>query len=232
MEISSATLFHFTKRYEHFFDTLKNGFWPRYCKEPSWNGKDFAIPMVCFCDIPLSQIQEHVSRYGSYGIGVTKEFAKKHNITPVLYLNTTAELKTKYLKCELSKYNSPSVDNEDINFTEMMFYYIKRVEGKDGKKQVKFYNEREWRYVPPITNSVHLEIVKGSTPSCNELSKNTKQMRIVLEPDDIQYLIVRSETMILKLCKDIDKIYSQYSEKEKEVLKTKILYIQQIKRDF
>lgn len=230
MTISSNTLFHFKRRYEYFIDYLKNGLWPRYCIEPNWNGKTFAIPMVCFCDIPLSQIQQHVERYGKYAIGVTKDFAKRNNITPVLYLDSVSELKKKYLDRELSAFTTPSTYN--ISFTEMMFYYIKRVEGKEESKQVKFYNEREWRYVPPITTTVHLEIVNGACPPCNDLSIHTKGCRILLTPNDIEYLIVRSQNKIPRLCRDIDKIYHKYKNEDRELLKTKILSIQQIKKDF
>ena len=222
-------MFHFKRRYEYFIDVLKNGLWPRYCIEPNWNGKDFAIPMVCFCDIPLSQIQKHVEQYGKYGIGVTKAFAKKNNITPVLYMDSVSELKKKYLDCELSNYTTPSTTN--ISFAEMMFYYLKRVEGKDGQKQVKFYNEREWRYVPSITASVHLEIINEDSPTCNDLSLNTKGCRVIMTPNDIEYLIVRAQSVIPRLCKDIDMIFNHYPKDQRELLKTKILYIQQINKD-
>lgn len=242
MGISSNSLFHFTKQYDYLLDTLRNGFWPRYCIEPTWNGKDFAIPMVCFCDIPLSQIQNHIGRYGKYGIGVTKEYAKKNSITPVLYTEATSLLKRNYLDKMLSEVETAETSPTALEFSEMMIYYIKRVEGverikdKSGKtitKHVKFYNEREWRYVPSISSEIHWEIVgRTTTLSCKDLSEHTKKERLSLGPEDIQYLIVRSENKVYDLCKDIDRIFKIRSEKERNLLKTKILYVQQIKKDF
>jgi hypothetical protein len=64
---------------------LKNDFRPHYCLEdfnvifpgePEDN-LSLAIPMVSFCDIPLSQSQQHLDTYGGYGIGLTKEWAKE-----------------------------------------------------------------------------------------------------------------------------------------------------------
>ena len=43
--------------------------------------------MVCFCDIPLGQIDQHVKTYGKYGLGMSKEWAMKNGITPVRYIH-------------------------------------------------------------------------------------------------------------------------------------------------
>ena len=242
MEISSNTLFHFTNHYEYFIDSLKHGLWPRYNIEHCWNGKNFAIPMVCFCDIPLSQIQNHVNRYGKYGIGVTKEFAKRNDITPVLYVDASSKLKQK-IDTLLTDYTLPTTDENNIQFSEIMLYYLKRVEGietkedQNGKKKqvhVKYYNEREWRYIPSISNAIHLEIDgKTTLKSCKELCEQTKKNnRLLLEPNDIQYLIVRCESMVLRLYEEIDEIYHSFPPNEKKLLKTKIICIQQIKKDF
>ncbi|MFU0923178.1 abortive infection system antitoxin AbiGi family protein [Kluyvera sichuanensis] len=82
MKPKSETLFHFTKSSDTLEIILKNGFWPRYCLEDiRWleftDVEYVSYPMVCFCDIPLSRISEHVSFYGSFGLGVSKDWAKK-----------------------------------------------------------------------------------------------------------------------------------------------------------
>ena len=83
MAVSSNTLFHFTRDYDTLTKILKGmSFWPRYCQEFGWNS-GFAVPMTCFCDIPLSQIKNHIDTYGSYGIGMSKEFAIKNEINPI-----------------------------------------------------------------------------------------------------------------------------------------------------
>jgi hypothetical protein len=64
MAISAQTLFHFTKSAEALIGILREEFKPRYCLEDQTvmrhpdgpNMLELAIPMVCFCDIPLSSI--------------------------------------------------------------------------------------------------------------------------------------------------------------------------------
>ena len=92
MSPKSHTLFHFTDKIETLKLILMNGFWPRFCLEDvSWlKYPDFdfiAYPMVCFCDIPLSRVNEHVSFYGEYGLGLTKDWAVRNGITPVQYIS-------------------------------------------------------------------------------------------------------------------------------------------------
>ncbi|WP_025822242.1 abortive infection system antitoxin AbiGi family protein [Shewanella marina] len=91
MQPKSHTLFHFTKNLEFLKDILRNGFWPRYCLEDvKWyngNESQSAYPIICFCDIPLSRVDEHVNFYGHFGIGVTREWAKLNKLAPVIYLN-------------------------------------------------------------------------------------------------------------------------------------------------
>ena len=67
MSLSSTSLFHFTKSYDIVVKILESGLWPRFCIERDWGDKDLAIPMVCACDIPLSEIGLHQKKYGKYG---------------------------------------------------------------------------------------------------------------------------------------------------------------------
>ena len=82
MAISSNNLFHFYPEFQYLKQAINEGLWPRYFIEKKWSAKDIAIPMFCFCDIPLSQIKDHIDEYGHYGIGVTKDFARDNKITP------------------------------------------------------------------------------------------------------------------------------------------------------
>ena len=77
MPISASTLFHFTGTFDNLCGILESNFHPHYCYErlpelfPMADRTyiDYAAPMVCFCDLPLSQIKEHIEDYGSYGLG-------------------------------------------------------------------------------------------------------------------------------------------------------------------
>ena len=74
---------------------LRNNFIPKCSLETIFNGADkleFAYPMVCFCDIPLSQVKEHIAIYGHYGIGLSMEWGIENGLNLVLYLESRSDL--------------------------------------------------------------------------------------------------------------------------------------------
>jgi len=101
--ISSNTLFHFTNGIHPIISILKEGFFrPNLCLEDLSFLKieeKVAIPMVSFCDIPLSQTKAHMRVYGSYGIGLSKSWGKKNGVSPVLYTYQGSPLTESLSQC-------------------------------------------------------------------------------------------------------------------------------------
>lgn len=89
--IHPNTLFHFTKKYSTLKLIVKSGLKYSYCFEEMANGYGFAVPMICFCDIPLLRTLNHRHKYGSYMVGFDKNYLKDRmllNINPVQYRST------------------------------------------------------------------------------------------------------------------------------------------------
>ena len=179
MAISSNSVFHFTSGIRNLNSILKGEFKITYCFEviDMKNTKYGAgMPMVSFCDIPLSQINRHIKHYGSFGIGLSKEWAIKNGLNPVLYLQSqskNAELIEPFLKgqmkgnkflkrFQLIKKGSKSIvvdifkgeRKANADAFKGLFMYLKNYEGEPFRNAapsgstIRFYNEREWRYVP------------------------------------------------------------------------------------
>lgn len=90
--IHPNTLFHFTKKLTDLQSILQNGLRLSYCFEEFRGGNGIALPMVCFCDIPLLRTPQHRERYGNYMIGLTKDFFRKDTdflLNPVMYRYST-----------------------------------------------------------------------------------------------------------------------------------------------
>jgi hypothetical protein len=194
--LSTNRLFHYTSSKDRLINILKNGFHPQFSLEKlrilknddlfeafakDLNGDsqnitdEFAIPMCCFCDIPLKLVHNHVGIYGDYSIGLTKEWGKRQLICPVIYLPDSGETRLlfeilirNYHKNihvirdnRLSKQKEGKISDEMLFIDIHNFYdaivdlsmFVKPYSGcfKKGtyeNEHHKFYDEREWRYKP------------------------------------------------------------------------------------
>ena len=246
MAISANTLLHFTSRYDTLINILKSKFYPRLCLERGlWHpeNKRWAIPMVCFCDIPLSNISEHTQKYGNYAIGVKKTWAIEQGITPVLYVHDNSSfighgLDALNWSLELCEKDAEHL-SERLAQVMSMFFMMKPYEGyqeRDGKrKKVRFYDEREWRYIPPIDvkkfNFLTEEQFddKAQRESINSFNE---QFGISFNPDVINYLIVEKEDEIVPLMRELHSIKGNFSYNSVELLSSRIISMDRIREDF
>lgn len=186
MGLSPSTLFHFSSK-DGLKGILANNFKIKYCLE-KLNHKtkpvEIAIPMVSFCDIRISEITEHIEKYGQYGIGLSKEWAVEKGLNPVIYLNSSSDFATNLIDSlritsqDLNLPRSERVNNADV------IRYSKVYEGpliRKGKtiEKYRFSDEREWRYVPPFNDAFLAWIGKNQydTPS----KKRTINARLIDE---------------------------------------------------
>ncbi len=87
--LSSRNLFHLTGTMDILKLILQNGFQARYIYEKLPGTKlAYFTKTVCFCDIPLGIIKEHINWYGEYGIGLNRDKAKENGCSPVFYIHS------------------------------------------------------------------------------------------------------------------------------------------------
>jgi len=255
MAISASTLFHFTDTYEKLSGILRSNFIPQFSLEDygSFFLKHrlkilkYAVPMVCFCDIPLSQIREHVKDYGRYAIGLSKEWATRMHLNPVIYINPGSELSDYiFALVEKSAKETKKKGNRDVrevaSSSEILGYskpyrgYITKL-GKPKRRKV-FYNEREWRYVPYLAEDPDSLWRLKESEFLNEETRNSanssleKKVRLKFEPADIKYILISKEEEILQLIRRIeDAKGSKYSHTDVRILTTKIMTIDKVLED-
>lgn len=235
--ISSDSLFHFIKRREWLFRILnEKTFKARYVYEelPDIHFH-VGIPMKCFCDIPLGMIKKHLSHYGKFGIGISKEYAKKNSLSPVIYVHKKSDTMLRYLsgvkKGEIFKNNPNS-----------LFPYFKLDEtytlGKDGRKLInRYYDEREWRWIPKnakfedFSDFTEEEIIASRLQNVNELLEKDKNKYLLpFEYVDITYIFVQQIEDIDKVIEEIRRL--RIPQIDQDRLISKIITARQIEKDF
>ncbi len=256
---SSNTLFHFTNKIENVINILENEFIPHFSLEDlslifqSLNRTEkleFAIPMVCFCDIPLSQSSVHMENYGKYGIGLTKKWGMQNNISPILYAHDKSaitfsinEVQEKVLSFgfEIMSKKQDHFDFMGKVLDEIYWIssFIKPYEGilrKNGK-QVRFYDEREWRFVPKLPDEfLPQRLTKAAYYDEKERDSANERLREIsvlkFEPLDIKYIIVQKEKEIIPIITEIERIKDKYDANQIKLLCSRVISAEQILEDF
>jgi len=235
MKPRSHTLFHFTKSVESLKSILKDGFWPRYCLEDfNWYNPQtgyISYPMVCFCDIPLTRLEEHVRFYGEYGVGLTKRWGVSNGLSPVIYLSQTSPVSLSFSKL----FNSTKNCAEDVN---SIISCIKPIEGNMVVGGIpiskEFYQENEWRYVPK-SQQIRQWVSKEDHSNAQmlfTLNEAAKQHgKIQASPDDIKYIFVKSDADIPSVIDFIQTELGHYSGNNLKVLMSRVVSLESINVD-
>ena len=250
--LSPDSLFHFTSSMSNLLGILDKTFYPRYCyeefeliDETKERFMHNAIPMVCFCDIPLSQLMNHIDTYGKYGLGMTKEWGIRNGLNPVVYFNRSSNMANNLREAVIQLLRSKS---PTIKVLAEIIMYLKPYEGilyRGGqvtKKDVRFYDEHEWRYVPARIvmekNKLELAIPEDLYRRPEKLADANKKLerdetRLSFNANDIKYIIIgeeRETNQMIRKLRDIKG--SRYDTDTIDRLASRIITVKQIENDF
>ncbi|MDP4183636.1 MAG: abortive infection system antitoxin AbiGi family protein [Bacteroidota bacterium] len=259
--LSANTLFHFTNK-TNLISILKVcAFYPRYCYEDiathdasSNIHPDIAVPMVCFCDIPLSQIKNHINTYGSYGIGLKKEWGIDNGISPLQYMHPSSK-SAKILNDEtylIQKLIENTKDDRNLSLFDGLrhlklrsFLFLKPYEGRmfrDGlykSEKIIFYDEKEWRFLPEVNLPDFRiiyefdEFIKDENLKKKAHEDISVNFSLNFNINDISYIIIDNDNDIEFFLDKIDELFdNKFNSKEIKILKTKIITKSQIVNDF
>ncbi|MDC6169450.1 abortive infection system antitoxin AbiGi family protein [Paucibacter sp. XJ19-41] len=247
MPLSANTLIHFTRDKASLRKILEENFRVFNCKETLILGgmsSAMYVPMVSFCDIPLSEVKDHISKYGHYGIGMTKEWGVRKGLNPVLYVAQTSALSLSY-RTAWNHFIQPDSDESDNLTSEQkcladVLRYMKNYEATLVRKSgttpdYRFSDEREWRYVP--SHEAECQMLMSSNfyeadDNAASANKQLEALRLEFEPNDIKYIIINDDSEIAEFIDHLRRAKGKnYSLHDIERLTTRILTTEQILGD-
>lgn len=246
MAISTNSIIHYTNSFDIITSILRDGFRIKYCSEILRLGKNrqsrAAHPMVSFCDIPLSDSKQHFEAYGKYGIGLSKEWAVKNGVNPVIYIDSQSLISESIYELIRERRDKKS------NLTEkqkreilQIKSYAKNYSGPLKRGEIdtpdyKFYDEREWRLVPDkdtLNNQKFSIGLKYYEKAKDKYNKNISSCRLKFNANDISYIIVNQTSEIPKMIGFLRKEYSnKCTDNELDILFSKICSTEQIIADY
>lgn len=255
MAVSANTLFHFTAK-----ESLKSilgsqGFFAQYSEEHFENilpetsiYRVTLIPLISFCDLTITQLARdsvHTIDFGNYGIGLTKKWGIKKKVSPVVYVHENSlpskqlyELRTLFRDFP-KEVKTSKIGKELAKKLLDSFKYIKPYSGRwqkgrkiaEDQEDIVYYNEREWRYCPPIKQS---KVLAGIKPIAKKIQVNLnnslKNKLIRFSTDDIKFIIIKEKSEIDEFIKTIQGM--EINSKQKNELITKIITFQEINEDY
>lgn len=219
---------------------LRNGFWARYCLEDfEWYNQSIskiAYPMVCFCDIPLTRAHFHMEFYGQFGLGMSREWAYRNGLNPIIYLAKRSPLRKNFLFLASKRQHDQA---ELDNFFDILSM-IKPTQGKMQKKNSSievlkdFTQESEWRFIPPLPPG------KRAIPYDEYLAKRDfhndkvrKEGMLAFDLCDINFIFVDNDVSTLKLIDFIDvELSLRFSKQDINLLKSRIFTYERLICDF
>lgn len=250
---SANVLFKFFTEIDYLKDVIRyKAIIPRYYEEMIdyinlKELKKIAFPMCCFCDIHLNKLVPHMAFYGSYGIGLNKEWGINEGIQPIQYINPSSSLIDDYRIVFLKSLDASHEDRVNIsdysNYLLTNLLFMKPLEGqmfRNGKYESRnFHDEREWRYVPAVNKvATDLPLIippKHMNPKAYAIYSDglmqRKNLWLKFEYEDVKYLIVKDSDSRLDLIRFIQH-ETEIPSEEKIVLVSKILVFSELKGDW
>lgn len=102
---------------------------------------------------------------------------------------------------------------------------------KDQKKELTYYNEREWRYCPSWKESSVLSAAfKENKTEKEELNMILKKSLLSFMPEDVKFILIKDKQSIGKIAATIKKM--PINESQKNELITKIITFEEIREDY
>ncbi|WP_194747949.1 abortive infection system antitoxin AbiGi family protein [Staphylococcus chromogenes] len=204
--------------------------------------KSITFPMLCFCDIPLNQLEDHYKWYGNYAICMEKSWGFNKKLEPLHYVINYSEYVEKYNKIFNDIINDTNSKNESFEFIFSFLFLLKHFKGPQFCKENEqveekiFMDEQEWRSIKffeeDINDIQNFYINVDSDYALklyNQAIAKLDQNKLEFNVKDIRYIIVNKEEDVIKLIEDINN--SDYDSKDKSLLISKINVLDNLRED-
>lgn len=164
-------------------------FYPSFCLEEASYLKDtlrFAFAVVCFADLRKSELKEHMRNFSSeVYVKMSKDWAIRNNLSPVAYYSEKSTLSSDIYRALIDYTLNHKTDCEIFYPVNFMLGLLKQYRGHYYDKKLKqlstrdvcFYLEREWRYLPLVMHGEAYYMEESDF--INESLRRAKQQELV-----------------------------------------------------
>lgn len=169
-------------------------------------------PMVCFSEYRLDEIHTKNITYGNYGLGFTKEWARRKKIGAVLYVSQrslAAKGMNTLLRARQNSQQFGLPKNLRLPIMELKCF-IKNEQGYNShfnKQDFDFKSENEWRFVPEkweIEDNYISQSQSVFEKNREEYNRKLEKFPLKFELKDLQVVFVSNQNEIDLLVEEFD----------------------------
>jgi len=230
-----------TKRHSKNYGSYAIGLTKKWGMTNKINPVIYAYPNSTTADI-LNQILSELNNF----FDIDEKFLPKEKNNPKRNnLKDFLSDLNKYLNHPTVKYKVEVTDKIQDLIKQLSHFlrYIKPYEGKVYRDTdyldnvVKFYDEREWRFVPDkktilsakLKDSFEPEYYKNLTKRRAINIKLAKHSKLTFKPNDIRFIIVEKDKEIPEMLDELEKIFgNSATHKDLKLLGTRLISMEQI----
>jgi hypothetical protein len=201
---------------------------------------EMAFPVVCFCDLPISLQYLHRENFGGYGVGLKKRWGIEKYLTPVVYSHTesiTSTVLKYFIENFIEENGRHMIHGNGLNYQgfnnniSYLLMFFKPYEGYRYNKETqnfdenitRFYDEREWRYIPLNCEGLKLNLEMSDYKIANILIEENKKIqrnnKLEFTLNDIEYLFLREEKEVEQF---LNKLSSTFTPEQLDIISKKI----------
>lgn len=174
--------------------------------------------------------------YGDYAIGLRKEWGIEKKLAPVLYAHKGASLVRNLPELLEDAGGNDVIMNHLID----LLCRLKPYEGtfwRHGRPvgNTRFYDEREWRFVPKEIAKLQFLVDAAATDKAarDKANADVAEQKLTFDLTDIRYVIVRSESEILPTIHELERTQpNEYSQDQLRLMISRIICAEHIREDF
>jgi hypothetical protein len=182
-----------------------------------------------------------VGFYGGFGFGMSRDWAIRARLNPVIYLSENSALRYSILNLAQSEcFVHPAQVPKFIDHLFELLALIKPLNGKvvrsgGGEADKDFYLENEWRFTPTLAQGrkcIPIQKIEAEQDAYNQHTFNNCLLRFEIK--DINYVIVKKDadrTVFFNILNQME-VDGEYNSAQIQNLRSSVISLGRIEKDF
>ena len=165
-------------------------------------------------------------------MGLSKSWGQKNGLEPVIYATQGGKILEAW---KYFFYLKLPAELDPGKFNKHLYRYLSMTKPTEGSMVVggdiikkEFFQESEWRYVAPVMDLIEDDEFEDKKEDEN---KKVEKYKLQINPNDVRYIFVKSDTDIPKLVDFINSELGVFPHNDLKILTSRIVSLDTLRND-